>query len=69
MITNLIFPFSSAAPIPAYAPAPLALPAPVAAPALPVAYGPPSAFSYNTVVSHLAGPLLAPLGPAPLRAY
>lgn len=53
----------------AYAPAPFA--APIAAP-LPL--GPPAAFSYNSVVSHLAGPfalpapIAAPLA-APLRAY
>uniref|UniRef100_A0A6G1SAP6 Cuticle protein 14 isoform a n=1 Tax=Aceria tosichella TaxID=561515 RepID=A0A6G1SAP6_9ACAR len=67
------------APLPAYAPAPVAVAAPapvaVAAPApfyaapAPIAAPIPSAFSYNSVVSHLAGPVALPAyGPAPLAA-
>jgi hypothetical protein len=52
--------------VPAYAPAPLAAPV-YAAPA--VAAPVPSAFSYNSVVSHLAGPVALPAyAPAPLAA-
>lgn len=71
-------PVAVAAPAPApvafAAPAPLAAPAPVAfAPAAPLAaplaLAPPAAFSYNSVVSHLAGPVALPAyAPAPLPA-
>lgn len=78
------------APVAVAAPAPLAAPVPLAAPLAPAAYAPaplalaaplpiaaPAAFSYNSVVSHLAGPvaLPAPAYPvaaplaAPFRAY
>lgn len=63
-------PIAAPAPLalPAYGPAPLAAPAPIyAAPALAAPI--PSAFSYNSVVSHLAGPVALPAyGPAPLAA-